>query len=638
MKQYAQQYRQKIIRQPGRQGYHIRQRIQRQQSAWNRAVLALFAVFMLALTTADTVQAAADGGQERMPQPPEYSEDGKQVTFTSLYFGSYPQSEIRDTALTTAITNASYDSYGDAWVGGMKYHRVPVNDTDDQKQSGNLAYRYFKWERIRWRVLGNDGDTLFVMADKGLDCQCYHEVDDEITWENCSLRSWLNGTFFHTAFDSSEREAVAIRQTDHSAYVPGSSTQDYVTIPSMAWMSDKNYGYSMPVGSPAPNRQLAASDYARAMGVRLGDENGGGEQSCWWWMRDPAPAGTASAFNYAALMGNNGAFSLYGRVHGQHRAVVPALFIRRSSDRWYESDDGSSGSGGGEAAAVPLTVTGPDMVRSKNVTAFTAQASGGLTSDYTWQWYYAPSETGNGHPLGLGAYEAIVWQDNALYIDMNAADVPDGLYLYCSVSDGRSRVESGRVWFSRKKTKQTITYNKKQIKNKAVEYGAVFNLNAKTNGKAAKLSYKSSNPKVLSVSGSGKVKAKNYGKAVLTITASDSYLDQYGKTSIKIALTVLPKQVKITKVNRQVNPQGRVESVSVQWQADASVDGFQYSVAYNKKYTNGMNGEKPGKENRITLKYIDVSQSTLYVRVRAYKKTGGKTYYGDWSGSYTVKL
>lgn len=108
MKQYAQQYRQKIIRQPGRQGYHIRQRIQRQQSAWKRAALALFAVFMLALTTADPVRAAADGGQERMPQPPEYSEDGKQVTFTSLYFGSYPQSEIRDTALTTAITNASY--------------------------------------------------------------------------------------------------------------------------------------------------------------------------------------------------------------------------------------------------------------------------------------------------------------------------------------------------------------------------------------------------------------------------------------------------------------------------------------------------------------------------------------------------
>ncbi|KAI4451797.1 hypothetical protein C823_006357 [Eubacterium plexicaudatum ASF492] len=103
------------------------------------------------------------------------------------------------------------------------------------------------------------------------------------------------------------------------------------------------------------------------------------------------------------------------------------------------------------------------------------------------------------------------------------------------------------------------------MENDRLEYGASFSLKAKSNGEASVISYKSSNSKIVSVSKTGKLKAKNYGKATITITASDSPTDEYGKTTKKIALTVVPRQVQLQKIVRTRNSQGKLESVYVEW-------------------------------------------------------------------------
>lgn len=73
----------------------------------------------------------------------------------------------RDNSNTdAAITGAAYDSNGGAWVNGTKYRRISKSDTNDDAYFVDSTYRYFKWERIKWRVLQNDGSILFVVADK----------------------------------------------------------------------------------------------------------------------------------------------------------------------------------------------------------------------------------------------------------------------------------------------------------------------------------------------------------------------------------------------------------------------------------------------------------------------------------------
>lgn len=186
---------------------------------------------------------AADTGAQ-LPQGPQYSEDRKQLIYTNIFFGSYPQTEVTGAQLTPAVTGASYDSYGDAWADGVKYRRISKTDTNDDAQFGDSQYRYFKWERIRWRVLANDGETLKVLADTGLDCQSYHEMGAPVTWADSSLRKWLNGEFYRTAFDSTEREAIVRQKVDNAAYADKGSagkaennTNDDVYIPSMQEMT-----------------------------------------------------------------------------------------------------------------------------------------------------------------------------------------------------------------------------------------------------------------------------------------------------------------------------------------------------------------------------------------------------------------
>ena len=136
-------------------------------------------------------------------------DDGTDATeWSYVYFGSYPQTEVTRRELTEAVTGASYNADGDAWVNGAKYRRISKKDVNDEAYFGNESYRYFKWEKIRWRVMKNDGHTLFVVADQGLDCKDYNEEYTSVIWENCTLRDWLNHDFYDMAFSQSEQSAV----------------------------------------------------------------------------------------------------------------------------------------------------------------------------------------------------------------------------------------------------------------------------------------------------------------------------------------------------------------------------------------------------------------------------------------------
>lgn len=53
---------------------------------------------------------------------------------------------------------------------------------------------------IKWRVLQNTGNELFLLSENILDCKQYHSEDVGITWNDSDLRKWLNTEFYNTAF------------------------------------------------------------------------------------------------------------------------------------------------------------------------------------------------------------------------------------------------------------------------------------------------------------------------------------------------------------------------------------------------------------------------------------------------------
>ena len=60
-----------------------------------------------------------------------------------------------------------------------------------QSSNGNGG---FNVDPVKWRVLAKEDSRLFLLADQILDIKQYHGRTVSVTWKDCDLRAWLNGT------------------------------------------------------------------------------------------------------------------------------------------------------------------------------------------------------------------------------------------------------------------------------------------------------------------------------------------------------------------------------------------------------------------------------------------------------------
>ena len=138
-------------------------------------------------------------------------------------------------------------------------------------------------EPIRWLVLAERDGRLLLWSVDVLDHAQYSSDLKNTTWENCTLRTWLNDTFYQSAFTGEERLLIPItewKNTDNSASgaTGGKDTEDRVSILSFDELLE--YGIDNP-----GIETIAAypSAYAVAQGVERHDWYG----TCKWWMRTP---------------------------------------------------------------------------------------------------------------------------------------------------------------------------------------------------------------------------------------------------------------------------------------------------------------------------------------------------------------
>ena len=140
-------------------------------------------------------------------------------------------------------------------------------------------------EPIEWLVLERDGNKILVISRYALDVQPYNTEYEDITWETCTLRTWLNETFLNEAFSEAEqsiiqtKEVPADRNPDHSTD-PGNATKDKIFLLSI------NEAYEYFASDEA--RMCIPTAYAIANGALTSDEfKVDGAATCWWWLRSP---------------------------------------------------------------------------------------------------------------------------------------------------------------------------------------------------------------------------------------------------------------------------------------------------------------------------------------------------------------
>lgn len=88
-------------------------------------------------------------------------------------------------------------------------------------------------EPIEWKILDIQDGTALLVSKYVLDVVPYNDADGDATWENCSLRNWMNNDFYNTAFSSYEKTGILasdLVNEDNSYYLTegGNDTSDNI--------------------------------------------------------------------------------------------------------------------------------------------------------------------------------------------------------------------------------------------------------------------------------------------------------------------------------------------------------------------------------------------------------------------------
>ena len=177
-------------------------------------------------------------------------------------------------------------------------------------------------EAIEWTVLDKDGMSLLLVSKQALAWQQYNTSYTDVTWENCTLRKWLNGTFLNNAFSTEEQAQIqntTVSADNNPQYStnPGNATTDKVFLLSINEV-EKYFNSN-------EARKCAPTAYAEAQGVWTSDtyKTPSGAATCWWWLRSPGSNQDEAAGVYV-----DGSVGEYGRnVNHVHGAVRPAMWI-----------------------------------------------------------------------------------------------------------------------------------------------------------------------------------------------------------------------------------------------------------------------------------------------------------------------
>ncbi|MCR4839746.1 MAG: DUF6273 domain-containing protein [Eubacterium sp.] len=238
---------------------------------------------------------------------------------------------------------------GTVTIGGKKY---VFDKSGVMTASGNIGniITFGKYEQdnstsngkeaIEWIVLDEKADgSMLVISRYGLDQVAYSKDYKAVTWETSQIRTWLNDTFYKSAFTSAEQGKIlstTLTNEDNpwTGTPGGNNTTDKVFLLSYAEASkyfgeDKvtEQGYTI-----NGNRACKATAYAKAhniMTYNFESSYYGADMKqftgcCWWWLR--SPGSEARRAQYCANTGDIYYGNFY--VYNTDCAVRPAMWIK----------------------------------------------------------------------------------------------------------------------------------------------------------------------------------------------------------------------------------------------------------------------------------------------------------------------
>ena len=176
-------------------------------------------------------------------------------------------------------------------------------------------------EPIEWQVLERDDDKVLLISKYALDCKQYNTEMEDVTWETCTLRTWLNETFLNEAFSEAEQRiiqttAVSADKNPNYSTNPGNATKDKIFLLSIneviEYFASEEVRMCVPTAYAIANGAFVSAFYK---------VDGAG--TCWWWLRTPGHY----QYPVAVVHIDGGVDSDGADVYGALCGVRPAMWI-----------------------------------------------------------------------------------------------------------------------------------------------------------------------------------------------------------------------------------------------------------------------------------------------------------------------
>ena len=263
-------------------------------------------------------------------------------TKTTLYFGTYPQTKVNNTTTISTLNSVAgtlptstntylwtdYEYYIEGSISSYMYYididedsdgdydyrgvyftsyrsyktSNPSNYTyqDDNGYSINTIY-WFKYEPIKWNILKTENNKALILSDLILDSQDINyttsdrsgatDYEGNSTTETvCAnnymyshIRSWLNTTFYETAFTTLEKQIIEVTEVDNSASSTANISNRYVCGNTSDKIFLLSYSEVTTYYSSDNERSTSGSDYAKCQGLYVYP----GNDKSTYWLRSP---------------------------------------------------------------------------------------------------------------------------------------------------------------------------------------------------------------------------------------------------------------------------------------------------------------------------------------------------------------
>ncbi len=192
---------------------------------------------------------------------------------------------------------------------------------------------------VEWIVLEVRENRALLISRCLLDMLPYNTNMTGVTWEECTLRTWLNGDFLSSAFDEGEQCAIPVTMVDNSkeqgydwtrlgpwqVHDGGNNTEDRLFL--LSWAEANRY-FGIEHWKEAADGGNAAAQAGRTeFAMRKNPQDFGtreapdGRPVGFWWLRSPG-----DILTYAELVDISGELSS-DSVNAAFVCVRPAMWL-----------------------------------------------------------------------------------------------------------------------------------------------------------------------------------------------------------------------------------------------------------------------------------------------------------------------